>query len=136
MRMKNSTSTPVLMTSPCAAAFLIWAFSTLRGACATGLPRHTTSAGTQATSGFHGSWTAQGASGMANVSGSDGLMSRYVANAANPAPVFSMSSMATVGTSLERGTPTEEGKEREAVSTRGQRGVRARRARTQVHIAD
>src|SRR4051812_23537120 len=79
--------------------------STWRGFCATGLPPITRSPVTQATSGFHGSWTRLSCSGMTSTSGSAGVMSNQAAKPAKPAPDFATSSIALAGTILARIVP-------------------------------
>src|SRR4051812_44891727 len=63
------------------------------------------SAASHASSGCHGSWISESASGIANTSGSAGVRSRWVAKPAKVAPSRCIGPMAAAGTSLARSPP-------------------------------
>src|SRR5271166_3914532 len=96
---------PVFIRYPLASAAAIWHFSTCRGACSSGSPPTWRSAASQPISGFQGIWIRLAGSGIANMSGSAGVKSRWVANPANAAPSRCICPIAEAGTSLARRTP-------------------------------
>src|SRR4029079_5852173 len=101
----NSGSTPAISFMLRLAHLSTRPSSTSRGACATGLPSIHGSPATHATSGFHGNWMTESASGMQKISGWAGVMSSQVAKPAKPAPDFCMLPTASAGTSLARWVP-------------------------------
>ena len=108
---KNSHSTPVRSSKPRFSAASIWRFRTMRGDASTSTPFIQRSAGSHATSGRQGSRMRLSASGMANMSGSAGVMSSHAAKPAKPAPSRCMSPIARAGTSLERRVPKRSAKQ-------------------------
>ena len=102
---KYSHSTPDFIIRFFLPNLSICFFNIIRGDASTGLLFIHKSEASHPTSLFHGNKIKLSGSGIANMSGSAGVISNQVANPANPAPFFCMSLIAPAGTNFDLNTP-------------------------------